>query len=166
VLAEFGPPDRQLSAGALASIRLVRPGAAADMVQLSRLCAEHAEYEGLLPCLDADFGARLAQAIGAGHVHVWLAQQGEQTVAYASATLDFSTLAAQPFMHMDCLYLRPAVRGQGLGARLLQTVAHFARERRCQTMQWQTPLWNEGATRFYLRQGAMALSKTRFSLAL
>ncbi|MCV2356860.1 GNAT family N-acetyltransferase [Paucibacter sp. B2R-40] len=135
------------------------------MAQLSQLCVEHAEYEGLPPCLDADFGARLAQAIGAGRLHVWLAQQGEQTLAYASASLDFSTLAAQPFVQMDCLYLRPAARGQGLGARLLHTVADFARERRCRAMQWQTPLWNEGATRFYLRQGAMALSKTRFSLA-
>ncbi|MDC8774082.1 GNAT family N-acetyltransferase [Roseateles albus] len=148
------------------TIRSVMPSQAADMAELAQLCVEHAEYEGLTPCRDADFSQRLAIAIGAGRLHVWLAQQGEQALAYASATLDFSTLAAQPFMHMDCLYLRPAARAQGLGARLLHTVADFARQRRCQAMQWQTPLWNEGATRFYLRQGAMALSKTRFSLAL
>lgn len=134
-------------------------------MHLAELCAEHALFEGLEPCLEADFGERLALALEQRSVHIWLAQQGTRLQGYASATLDYSTLSARRFVHMDCLYLRAAARGAGLGARLMQAVVDFAAERGCQTMQWQTPLWNEDATRFYLRQGAKALEKTRFSLA-
>ena len=136
------------------------------MAQLALLCAEHAVFEGLKPCVEADFSERLALALELGCVHIWLAQDGESLLAYASATLDFSTLSARPFLHMDCLYLRAGVRGNGLGARLMQAVLDFGAARGCQSMQWQTPVWNEAATRFYLRRGADASDKKRFSLAL
>jgi hypothetical protein len=33
-------------------------------------------------------------------------------------------------------------------------------------MEWQTPLWNKPAIRFYAAQGAAGLEKMRFSAAL
>ncbi|MCV2369748.1 GNAT family N-acetyltransferase [Roseateles oligotrophus] len=145
---------------------LIRPATPADAARLAMLCAEHAEYEGLPPTSDAGLLERLAQALIDERLHIWLALEAEQLLAYASATLDFSTLSARPFLHMDCLYLRPQARGHGLGARLMQELAIFARARGCHGMQWQTPPWNAPALRFYARQGALALEKTRFSLAL
>ena len=34
----------------------------------------------------------------------------------------------------------------------------------CEAMQWQTPVWNEGAIRFYDRLGATRLAKQRYTL--
>jgi L-amino acid N-acyltransferase YncA len=145
---------------------LIRPAHAGDAPALAALCVEHAEYERLTSYAEAGLSERLAFAIESGRLHVWLLLVAEQIQGYASATIDFSTLAAQPFLHMDCLYLRQGARGRGMGLVLMQTLMAFGRFKGCCDMQWQTPVWNEGATRFYQRQGAKALEKTRFSLAL
>jgi ribosomal protein S18 acetylase RimI-like enzyme len=148
----------------MAELGTAGPG---DAPALAALCREHAAYERLAPCGDdAGFEVRLAAALAAPRLHAWLAWRHGQALGYVSLTLDFATLGAQPFAHMDCLYLRPAARGQGLGARLLRQAQDFAAAQGCAELQWQTPAWNEGAQRFYLRAGATVLDKKRFVLAL
>ncbi len=148
----------------IAELGTAGPG---DAPALATLCREHAAYERLATCVDdVGFEARLAAALAARRLHTWLAWREGQALGYVSLTLDFATLGAQPFAHMDCLYLRPAARGQGLGARLLRQALDFAAAQGCAELQWQTPDWNEGAQRFYLRAGATALDKKRFVLAL
>ena len=143
----------------------VRPAAAADTPALATLCAAHAAYEGIPH--DADgHAARLADALDAGRLRAWLGWLDGAAVGYASATPDFATLTARPFLHLDCLYLRPAVRGQGLGADLLASVTACAHELGCSQLQWQTPVWNADAIRFYDRLGATRLEKPRYTLAL
>lgn len=137
-----------------------------DAPALAALCREHAAYERLAPCDDAGFEARLAAALAAQRLHAWLVWRDGQALGYASLTLDFATLSARPFAHLDCLYLRPAARGQGLGAKLLRQAQDFAAALGCAELQWQTPAWNEGAQRFYRRAGATVLDKKRFVLAL
>ena len=135
--------------------------------RLSPLCAAHAAYER------CDFVAhghveRLQAALASGRVHAWWLQQpaSGEAVGYASVTLDWATLAAQPFAHLDCLYLMELARGQGAGRLLVDAVARFAREQGCLNLQWQTPHWNAGAIRFYRRLGARSQAKERFALAL
>lgn len=139
----------------------------ADAARLTPLCAEHAAYE------QCEFEApghteRLQAALHSGRVQAWWLEpvQTGEAMGYASVTLDWSTLQAQPFAHLDCLYLREPVRGQGAGRLLWAAATHFARTRGCATLQWQTPPWNQGAIRFYRRLGAQASAKARFALAL
>lgn len=142
----------------------VRAAQADDADALARLCAAHAAYERIGHRADGH-AHRLAQALEAGRLFAWLGCVGGQPVGYASATLDYSTLAARPFLHLDCLYLEPAARGQGLGGDLLQAARGQARALGCETLQWQTPVWNDGAIRFYDRLGATRLAKQRYTLA-
>ncbi|MCU7372364.1 GNAT family N-acetyltransferase [Paucibacter sp. O1-1] len=137
-----------------------------DAAVLAALCREHACYERLAPCNDDGFEARLAAALAAGRLQAWLAGRREEALGYASLTLDFATLSARPFAHLDCLYLRPAARGQGLGACLLHEVKQCAVALGCAELQWQTPDWNEAAVRFYLRAGATLRDKKRFAMSL
>jgi hypothetical protein len=60
--------------------------------------------------------------------------------------------------------VRDGYRGIGTGAALLAVVRRFAHDQRCIELQWQTPDWNQDAARFYRREGAFELSKTRFVL--
>lgn len=143
----------------------VRPAGAADAPALVRLCAAHAAYEQLLPP-PPDHGARLTDAMAAGQLRVWLGRLRGDAVGYASATVDFSTLAGAPFLHLDCLYLEPAARGMGLGADLLAAVAGQARALGCAELQWQTPAWNADPICFYDRLGATRLEKQRYTLAV
>ena len=92
----------------------LRPALAADAEVLARLCAAHAAYEQIPHCADGH-ADRLAHGLEAGRLSAWLGYLNGHAVGYASATLDYATLAAQPFLHLDCLYLDPAARGLGLG---------------------------------------------------
>ncbi len=135
--------------------------------RLTLLCAAHAAYERY-DFVDQGHVQRLQAALTSGRVHAWLLLQpgSGEAVGYASVTLDWATLAAQPFAHLDCLYLRESARGQGAGRLLVDAVTHFAREQGCLNLQWQTPHWNADAIRFYQRLGALSQAKERFVLGL
>lgn len=145
----------------------IAPATAADAPALARLCAAHAAYERL-PHETDGHADRLARALASGRLQAWLIRpdHGPEAVGYASATLDYATLAGAPFVHLDCLYLAPQARGQGLGRRLVATVAAHARSLGCTQLQWQTPDWNTDAIGFYDRLGAGRLDKKRYSLAV
>jgi GNAT superfamily N-acetyltransferase len=143
----------------------VRPAGSADAQALARLCAAHASFERI-PCQHEGHADRLADALNAGRLHAWLVWLDGDAVGYSSATLDFFTLAGAPFLHLDCLYLDPAARGRGLGRELLAAVGDRARALGCTEVQWQTPVWNADAIRFYDRLGAIRQEKHRYTMAL
>jgi GNAT superfamily N-acetyltransferase len=69
-------------------------------------------------------------------------------------------------MHMDCLFVRAAHRNQNIGTRLMLEVLREAQRRGIAQLQWQTPLWNVGADRFYRRLGVQPSEKYRYTLAV
>lgn len=143
----------------------VRPAGVADARALACLCAAHAAYERISH--DGEGHAeRLAEALHAGRLRAWLGVLAEAPVGYASATPDFSTLAARPYLHLDCLFLLPSARGHGLGRELMAAVAAHARDMGATQLQWQTPVWNTDAIRFYDGMGATRLAKCRYTMAL
>jgi len=143
----------------------IRPALAADAETLALLCAEHAAFEHIA-YEAAGHAERLRQGLAAGRLQAWLAQGPGGVVGYAAVTVDFSTISARPYLHLDCLYLREAARSMGLGQRLLQAAASAGQLADCREMQWQTPAWNSGAIRFYERLGAQSVPKQRFFLGL
>ncbi|MFY3383910.1 GNAT family N-acetyltransferase [Paracidovorax sp. MALMAid1276] len=143
----------------------LRPARVGDAAALARLCAAHAAYERIPHCGDGH-AQRLAHGMAAGRLHAWLGFLHGGAVGYASATIDYATLTARPFLHLDCLYLEPVARGLGLGRLLVNAALRRARALGCDQLQWQTPDWNEGAIRFYDRLGATRLPKQRYTLAV
>jgi GNAT superfamily N-acetyltransferase len=99
-------------------------------------------------------------------LHAWVATSDGGLTGYATATTEFSTWTAREYLHMDCLFVREAWRGAGVGVALLAAVVAHARKCRCTEIQWQTPVWNEDAARFYRRAGAREQPKRRFFLAI
>jgi GNAT superfamily N-acetyltransferase len=145
----------------------VRRAGGADIGRLLPLCAEHAAFERLPHALDhaaADLAAALDDT--PAPLHAWLAECGDKPVGYATASVDFSTLAAAHYLHLDCLFVREGWRNRAIGRQLWQALHDFALALDCRQMQWQTPEWNTGAARFYLRLGACELRKRRYVLAL
>ena len=67
-------------------------------------------------------------------------------------------------MYLDCIFLRPETRGQGIGKKLMQRVAAKARGENCINVQWQTPVFNTNAIKFYNHLGAESKHKLRFFL--
>jgi GNAT superfamily N-acetyltransferase len=129
------------------------------------LCREHASYERL-EYHECGQHLRLAQALFGepALVHGWIAEVANEPIGYMTATVDYATWDARPFVHMDCLFLREAFRRGGIGKRLIAALLDFARERRCVLIQWQTPIDNDVGISFYERIGAYSLDKKRFFL--
>ena len=125
------------------------------------LIAEHAEYEHSKAQPDI---AELAKALDGNRLLAWIAESGSEPLGYAAVTEDFSTWRAEPFLHLDCLFVREPHRGRGVGADLFRQVQRHAKERGVQSLEWQTPLWNDGAIRFYGRMGGLYAMKARFAL--
>lgn len=145
---------------------LIRPLELRDLDELVELCAEHALYE------KADYDRtgkreRLAELLlgATPRAHCLVAEDDppkSQLIGYATWSREFSTWGACEYLHMDCLYFRPGQRGKGLGKRMLDVLAETCRREGLDHLEWQTPVWNEGAVRFYRREGAMAKEKLRF----
>ncbi|HEU5374812.1 MAG TPA: GNAT family N-acetyltransferase [Ktedonobacteraceae bacterium] len=137
-----------------------------DLEVLLSLCAEHAAYEGARYAPEGKADA-LACALFADppRLYAWVVEQRGRLVGYATATQEFSTWDATSFLHLDCLYLREEARGTGLGRQLVREIAWLARQLGCVNVQWQTPVWNERAIRFYQRLGAIGKQKVRFCFA-
>lgn len=146
---------------------VIRRASGADTPTLLALGAEHAAFERLTHRA-GQHAASLAHALDGDPplLHAWIAGAGADIVGYASATLDFSTLDGDLYLHMDCLYVRARWRGRGIGLHLWQAVCAFARVHHCSAVQWQTPSWNVAAARFYRRLGATEAAKLRYRLAL
>ncbi|WP_304452263.1 GNAT family N-acetyltransferase [Nocardiopsis sp. YSL2] len=145
----------------------VRAARRADLPRVVALAAEHAAYEKAPPPAP-DLGQRLAALLfdtPEPRLACLVAESaGGEVVGYATCSPELSTWAGREYLHMDCLFLRDGTRGQGLGAQLVDAVVAEARRRGLDEVRWQTPAWNEGATRFYDRLGARAKEKLRYSL--
>jgi GNAT superfamily N-acetyltransferase len=78
----------------------------------------------------------------------------------------FSTFAGKPGIFIEDLFVKPELRGKGLGKALLLFIARLAVERGCGRLEWACLNWNEPSIAFYKSQGAQPLSEwTTYRLA-
>ena len=117
-----------------------------------------AEYEKLAHEVVADedrlretlFGDRPA-------AEVVLAEIDGEPAGFALFFHNFSTFLARRGLYLEDLYVKPEVRGHGIGRRLLSRLAEIALERGCGRFEWSVLDWNEPANRVYETLGAKAL---------
>jgi GNAT superfamily N-acetyltransferase len=77
-------------------------------------------------------------------------------VGFALFFHNFSTFLGKPGIYLEDLFVRPALRGRGVGKRLLAWLAHTALERGCARLDWAVLDWNEPSIGFYRSLGAVA----------
>lgn len=140
-------------------IRKALPGDAAQLLDLIRL---HAVFERATACVtEADLVAILSAHKPPTHLIV--AEDEKSLIGYAALTFDYALWTACRFAHLDCLFVRETARGQGIGKHLFDHVGLLAEEAGVEQMEWQTPVWNLNAIRFYEREGGIGQPKMRFS---
>jgi len=69
---------------------------------------------------------------------------------------DFSTWQGQTFLYLDCLYLEPEVRGLRIGESIFEKIKKIAGQNKCSSIEWQTPVFNERAIKFYRRMSGVS----------
>jgi GNAT superfamily N-acetyltransferase len=117
-----------------------------------------AHYEKLSHAVEADeeairrtlFGDRPA-------AEVIIAELDGEPAGFALFFHNYSTFLARPGLYLEDLYVKPELRGRGVGRQLLSRLAAIAVERGCGRFEWCVLDWNEPAIRFYERLGAKGL---------
>ncbi len=83
----------------------------------------------------------------------------DEPVGFALFFHNFSTWRGRPGLYLEDLYVRPSMRGHGIGRALLLHLVCLARERQCGRMEWAVLDWNEPAIEFYKHLGATAMDE-------
>jgi GNAT superfamily N-acetyltransferase len=78
---------------------------------------------------------------------------------FALYFINFSTWLAKPGLYLEDLFVRPQVRGRGLGRALLAHLARVAVERGCGRFEWSVLDWNTPAIGFYKALGATPMDE-------
>lgn len=85
---------------------------------------------------------------------VILAEYAGEAVGFALFFHNFSTFVGKPGLYLEDLYVKPEIRGKGLGKMLLSFLAKLAIERDCGRLEWWCLDWNKSAIDFYKHIGA------------
>ncbi len=130
----------------------------ADVPQILELIRALAEYEKLSHAVSAT-EEQLHETLFGGKpaAEVLLARWEQECAGFAIFFPSYSTFLARPGIYLEDLYVKPHLRGRGIGFALLKRLAAIAAERRCGRLEWAVLNWNEPAIRFYTRLGAVPL---------
>jgi GNAT superfamily N-acetyltransferase len=85
---------------------------------------------------------------------VLLAFDGTECAGFALFFPNYSTFLGKPGIFLEDLFVKPHLRGKGIGFALLAQLANIARERGCGRLEWQVLDWNEPSIQFYKKLGA------------
>ena len=144
----------------LAEELVLRSAEIKDTPLILSFIQELADYEKLshqVAATEAKLQDSLFSAEAAARVLI--AEYAEEPAGFAVYFFNYSTFLAQPGLHLEDLYVRPALRGKGIGRALLIEVARLAKTHQCGRLEWAVLDWNEPAIRFYQEIGAAALDE-------
>src|ERR1017187_8051493 len=88
---------------------------------------------------------------------VVLAFDESECAGFAVFFPTYSTFLAQPGIYLEDLYVKPHLRGKGIGFALLQHLASVAVERGAGRVEWGVLDWNHPSIEFYKKLGALPL---------
>ncbi len=80
-------------------------------------------------------------------------------VGFALFFHNFSTFLGQAGLYLEDLYVKPEMRGKGMGKIMLAFLAGLALERNCGRLEWWVLDWNEPSIRFYKKLGAVPMDE-------
>jgi len=134
----------------------LRNATEADVPLILRFIRELAEYERLAhACIATEESVRETLFGEKRYAEVILAEHDGEPAGFALFFHNYSTFLARPGIYLEDLYVRPELRGYGIGKALLARLAALAVERNCGRVEWAVLNWNEPAIRFYRSLGAL-----------
>ncbi len=119
---------------------------------------ELAEYEKLLHEVVATEDTLREALFGTkAHAEVIIGYLDGTPISFAIYFHNFSSFVGRPGIYLEDLFVKPIVRGKGIGQKMLAYLAHLAKSRNCSRLEWSVLDWNDTAIGFYKHLGAKAM---------
>jgi GNAT superfamily N-acetyltransferase len=132
----------------------IRPADAGDVPLILSFIRELAGYEHEPEAVVAAEADLLRDGFGESPVfRVLIAEYDGIPAGMALFLYNYSTWVGRRGLFVEDLYVRPALRGKGLGRALLARVAQLALEEKCGRLQWCVLDWNQPSINFYQKIG-------------
>ncbi len=136
----------------------IRPAVAKDVSLIRQLILELATYERAPEQVVATEADLLRDGFGPRPAYrCLLAEWSGEPAGFALYFHNYSTWQGRKGLYLEDLFVRPALRGQGIGKGLLLELARTAVREKCGRFVWQVLDWNQPAIEFYEKLGARRL---------
>jgi GNAT superfamily N-acetyltransferase len=134
----------------------IRPAAEQDIPLIHGFIRALAQYEHLEHEMVATHeGLRKTLFGERRYAEVVFACLDGEPVGFALFFHNYSTFLGKPGIYLEDLFVRPEMRGRGIGKRLLAWLAQTTLERDCGRLEWAVLDWNEPSINFYRNLGAV-----------
>ena len=136
-------------------IRRARPDEAGLVLSLVR---ELADYEKLSDEVEAT-EQMIADALFAANPRLFcdIAEWNGEVAGFAVWFLNFSTFSGRSGIYLEDLFVRPGLRGKGIGKALLSHLARACVANGWSPLQWSVLDWNTPSIEFYKSLGAVLM---------
>ena len=139
---------------------IIRDAGEQDVPLILSFIRELAVYEKMLDDVVATEDGLKEHLFGERRVaEVLIAEWEGAPVAFALFFHNFSTFLGRPGIYLEDLYVRPEMRGKGIGKAMLSRIANIAKKRGCGRFEWSVLDWNEPAIAFYRSIGAVSMDE-------
>ncbi len=137
---------------------MIRPATENDIPLILQFIRDLARYEKLEHKVVAtEEGLRQTLFGNPRFAEVVLAESGGNAVGFALFFHNYSTFLGRPGIYLEDLFVKPEMRGRGVGKELLAYLARLAQERGCGRLEWAVLDWNAPAIDFYKSLGAVPM---------
>ncbi len=138
----------------------LEPATEADIPVIIDFIRALAEYERLLDQMVAtEDGLRQSLFGERPYAEVLLGYYDDEPVAFALFFHNYSTFLGKPGLYLEDLFVKPHMRGKGLGKVILRRLAQIAKQRGCGRFEWWVLDWNEPSIAFYKSLGAIPMDE-------
>ena len=139
---------------------IIRKPEESDIPLILTFIKELAEYEKLSHTVIADEEKiRTALFSDKKTAETILAFYHKKPAGFALFFHNFSTFVGKPGLYLEDLYVKPHLRGKGIGRELFNHLVKIAVERDCGRFEWAVLDWNLPAINFYKKLGAEAMDE-------
>ena len=134
----------------------IRPAVETDVPVILSLIRALADYERAAPGAVPITQHQLHEALFGPQpaIEALVASIGHDLAGYALFFHNFSSWRGRRGLFLEDLFVRPELRGSGVGKALFAELTRIARERGCARIEWIVVDWNQPAIDFYKSQGA------------
>ena len=140
----------------------IRAAVPADAALIFALVRELADYEKLSGEMDATPEA-IAAALFSAQPRLFcdIAEWNGEPAGFSVWFLNFSTFRGRHGIYVEDLFVRPGLRGNGIGKALMARLAKNCLEQGLARVEWAVLNWNAPGIAFYRSIGATVLDDWR-----